>query len=128
MQQREHLRYKRDINKRAETRDQRLPGLTRGGISATEPSMSQTTPLRKKKKIRLKLKELRPTPHLFPEEAGQTKLNTVATPHDEQTGEHDQKQDHVENYCWDESNYAGIGDGLTGEVCRDPNRAILWMG
>ena len=45
------------------------------------------------------LKELRPTPHLFPEEAGQTKFKTIATTHDEQTGEHDQKQDHVENYC-----------------------------
>ena len=45
------------------------------------------------------LKELLPTPHLFPEEAGQTKFNTIATTHDEQTGENDQKQHHVKNHC-----------------------------
>jgi hypothetical protein len=49
MQQCEHLRYERDINKRAEIRDQRLPRHTSGGTSATEPSMSQMTPLQKKK-------------------------------------------------------------------------------
>ena len=70
--------------------------------------MSQTTPLRRKKvKIKTKikiyeLKELRPTPYLFPEEAGQTKRSTIATVHDEQTGEHEQQQDHVGNYCEDE--------------------------
>jgi hypothetical protein len=69
--------------------------------------MSQMTPLRRKNvKIEVKnyeLKELRPTPHLFPEEAGQTKRNTVTITHDEQTSEHDQKQDHVGNYRGDES-------------------------
>ena len=50
-----------------------------------------------------KLKELRLVPHLFPDEAGQTKRNTVATAHDEQTGEHDQKQDNVGNYRMDKS-------------------------
>jgi hypothetical protein len=69
--------------------------------------MSQMTPLRRKKvEIEIKnyeLKELWPTPHLFPEEAGQTKRSTVATTHEEQTGEHEQKQDHVGNYCGDES-------------------------
>jgi hypothetical protein len=91
------------------------------------------TPLRRNKvKIKIKnyeLKELRPKPHLFPDEVGQTKRNTVATTHEEQTGEHDQKQDHVGNYCGDERNKAGIGiDSLTGELCRDPSRAILRMG
>jgi hypothetical protein len=78
---------------------------------AAEPSMSQMTPLRRKNvkieiEIEIKnyeLKELRPTPHLFPEEAGQTKRGTVATTDDEQTGGHEQKQDHVGNYCGDES-------------------------
>jgi hypothetical protein len=70
--------------------------------------MSQMTPLRRKIVVKIKikhyeLKELRPTTHLFPEEAGQTKRNTVAKTHDEQTGEHDQKQDHVENNCGDET-------------------------
>jgi hypothetical protein len=57
--------------------------------------MSQMTPLQMKKvKIKIKINELnglRPTPHLFPEEAAQTKISTVATTYDEQTGEHDQK-------------------------------------
>jgi hypothetical protein len=68
--------------------------------------MSQMTPLRRNKvKIKIEnyeLKELRPTPHLFPEEAGHTKRSTTATTHDEQTGEHEQKQDHVRNDCGDE--------------------------
>ena len=69
--------------------------------------MSQMTPLQMKKvKIKIKINELNgllPTPHLFPEEAGQTKFNTVATTHDEQTGENNQKQHHVENYCGNET-------------------------
>jgi hypothetical protein len=72
-----------------------------------QPSMSQMTPLRRNKvKIIIKsyeLKEQRPTPHLFPEEAGQTKRSTATTTHDEQTGEHDQKQNHVGNHCGDET-------------------------
>jgi hypothetical protein len=81
------------------------------------------------RKLKLELEELRPTPHLLPDEAGQTKRNTVAITHDEQTGKHDQKQDHVGSYCEDESKYVWIGlDGLTVEVCRDPNRAKLWTG
>jgi hypothetical protein len=69
-------------------------------MSATEPSMSQMTPLwRRKVKIKNHgLKELQATPHLSPEEASQTKWSTVATTHDEQTGENEQKQDHVREY------------------------------
>jgi len=69
--------------------------------------MSQITPSQRNKvKINIKnyiLKELRRTPHLFPDEAGQAKRSTTTTTHDEQTGEHEQKQDHVGNYCGDES-------------------------
>ena len=77
-------------------------------MSAAEPSISQMTPLRRKKKCKIEIKnyeleELRPTPHLCPEEAGQTKRRAVATTDDEQTGEHEQKQDNIGNYCGDES-------------------------
>jgi len=44
MRQREHLRGKWGINKKG--KNERLPGLTRGGISIAEPSTSQMTPLR----------------------------------------------------------------------------------
>jgi hypothetical protein len=73
-------------------------------MSAAQPSMSQMTPLRRKKsRLNYESEELRPTPHLAPDEAGQTKRNTAATTHDEQTGKHDQKQDHFGNYCGVES-------------------------
>jgi hypothetical protein len=93
------MRYKQ----RGEITDRRLPGLTSVGTSAVQPSMSQMIPLVVTIEIKnTGLKELRPTSHLSPEEAGQAKRNTVATTHDDQTGEHDQQQDHVESYCGEE--------------------------
>jgi len=60
------------------------------GGAEYEPDDSLT----KEKNVKIKhyeFKELQPTSHLFPEEAGQTKRSTVATTHDEQTGENEQK-------------------------------------
>jgi hypothetical protein len=60
---------------------------------------------------------------------GQTKLAAIMTTQDEQTNEHDQKQDHVANYSGDETKCAGLGlDSLTGKLVRDPSRAKLRMG
>jgi hypothetical protein len=67
-------------------------------------------------------------PHLFPEDARQTKRATIVVTQNEQANEHDQKQDQVGNYRRDKTKYAGLGvDRVTGVLCRVQNKAKLRM-
>ena len=86
---------------------------------------------RKNKNMVSEFKERRqrePPPHLFPEDAGQTKGPTTVATQNKQANEHDQKQDQVGNYRRDKTKYAGLSaDRVTGMLCRGPNSAKLRM-
>ena len=71
----------------------------------------------------------RELPHLFPEDAGQTKCTTTATTQDKQAGEYDQKQSQVGKYREGITKCAGLvlDRHTAAELRREPSRANLTM-
>jgi hypothetical protein len=69
--------------------DNKVAGLTAGGVSETIASDSQMTPLRSKRTLKLIEKITEPPPHLSPEDGGQTKHATAISAQEEQANKHD---------------------------------------